>query len=637
MILHVGLCLLVLTNLAFVHITGVVGSDWVLAFCTLTLLSPLLRRLAETPLYRTAWNSGVVVLFGSLLHRTLDHGVARMLEGGLVLAAFCQVHLVNNVSARQRPDLLIYNSFLIALITAFFCQELAYCAVFVGYTFTLLVVWRLLAHRDAAGTAPLALVLGDGARHALWVLLLTAAVFLLWPRDFARPGLVGEGLLPSAQADGFAEEIALRRTVMPLPSDHVVMRIHASAEVPAHWRATTYRVLHGGAWHASATAQDSDRVAAVRDPSADARWQAAGRGRWERAVGAPAAATFRVDLHDLDARRLLLPLHARTLLRPGAAAGVPHFPLRDGTFGYFAAAEESEGPVTYVVELGSTTAANPLTKPPRLDPWLRLDFASVPGEALTLAQQVRAGLPADAAPARVADALCARLREDFAYGLPGQADGARDLGEFFRRRRGHCEFFASALVMMLRSQRIPCRLVGGFLAVEREDDDTVVVRGRHAHAWVEAWDDARGWRTLDPTPASGEPHDGTSWFGRLLAAADAAWSAVTGFDEQRRARALAWLADLPARLAAAVLAAPWTIAAALLAAAFVWSRRRARRPAAAAAYERAVRRARCARAPGETPRALLARVRAAGLPAERIARLAAATAAHERARYRGEA
>ena len=158
MSVHLGLCLLVMVNLLFVHITGVVDAAWMLAFGALTLSAPVLRRFAEQLPYRIAWNGVVLLLFASLVQRTLDQGVGRMLEGGLVLAAFCQVHLVNNVSARQRPDLLLFNSFLIAVITAFFCQELSYCAVFVAYTFALLMVWRLLAHRDGRGTISLATV-----------------------------------------------------------------------------------------------------------------------------------------------------------------------------------------------------------------------------------------------------------------------------------------------------------------------------------------------------------------------------------------------------------------------------------------------------------------------------------------------
>lgn len=86
-------------------------------------------------------------------------------------------------------------------------------------------------------------------------------------------------------------------------------------------------------------------------------------------------------------------------------------------------------------------------------------------------------------------------------------------------RSGHCQYFASALVMMLRSQGIPARMVVGFRGGEYNAlGDYYQVLQRHAHAWVEAYlpaDEARaesppeaylsplgGWLRLDPTPGS---------------------------------------------------------------------------------------------------------------------------------------
>jgi len=86
-------------------------------------------------------------------------------------------------------------------------------------------------------------------------------------------------------------------------------------------------------------------------------------------------------------------------------------------------------------------------------------------------------------------------------------------------RRGHCQFFASALAMMLRSQNVPARLVVGYYTNERSEwSDEYIARQLHAHAWVEARIDAddlpdrRGlagqpaaeayWVRLDPTPPS---------------------------------------------------------------------------------------------------------------------------------------
>lgn len=71
-------------------------------------------------------------------------------------------------------------------------------------------------------------------------------------------------------------------------------------------------------------------------------------------------------------------------------------------------------------------------------------------------------------------------------------------------RRGHCEFFASAMAVMLRSVRIPARLVNGFLQGQYNDvSGQYTVRASDAHTWVEVYFPTYGWVSFDPTPAEG--------------------------------------------------------------------------------------------------------------------------------------
>jgi transglutaminase-like putative cysteine protease len=75
-------------------------------------------------------------------------------------------------------------------------------------------------------------------------------------------------------------------------------------------------------------------------------------------------------------------------------------------------------------------------------------------------------------------------------------------------KQGHCERYATALALMLRSVGIPARVVKGFRGTEHEGDGAYVVRHSHAHAWVEMLVPRRDppgkgydWLTLDPTPS----------------------------------------------------------------------------------------------------------------------------------------
>lgn len=104
-----------------------------------------------------------------------------------------------------------------------------------------------------------------------------------------------------------------------------------------------------------------------------------------------------------------------------------------------------------------------------------------------------------------ARALESYLRDSglFKYSLqPAAATPLTDpVVEFvMNRREGHCQYFASALGLMLRSAGIPARLVTGFKGGEALDDGALSVEKRFAHVWVEAWIDGSRWVTFDATP-----------------------------------------------------------------------------------------------------------------------------------------
>jgi protein-glutamine gamma-glutamyltransferase len=134
----------------------------------------------------------------------------------------------------------------------------------------------------------------------------------------------------------------------------------------------------------------------------------------------------------------------------------------------------------------------------------------------------------DGAPLERALRIQRHLQRDFKYTLDGPEKPASDpLSDFlFVRKAGYCEYFASAMTVMLRSEGIPARLATGFQSGYFNDvSGLYVVRASDAHAWVEAWMEGRGWVTFDPTPpASGTRRAGL--FTRMnmyLDAVDNAW------------------------------------------------------------------------------------------------------------------
>ena len=191
---------LTLVDLAFVQATGVVPTVEMAPLWGLTLAAPWLRRLQTQFVYRLTWNVLVLAVFASLAHHAATSGLLHMLEDGLTLAALSQVHLVNNVGSRQRPDLLFFNSFLIAFVTGFFAPDLSWCALFALHAFLVVpaLQWNAVAAEGIGVDPTRARALWRTAfGHTVALLAVTALLFVAWPRDFRRKGWI-EDTLPFA-------------------------------------------------------------------------------------------------------------------------------------------------------------------------------------------------------------------------------------------------------------------------------------------------------------------------------------------------------------------------------------------------------------------------------------------------------
>ncbi len=70
----------------------------------------------------------------------------------------------------------------------------------------------------------------------------------------------------------------------------------------------------------------------------------------------------------------------------------------------------------------------------------------------------------------------------------------------FLTKEGHCEWFASSSVILLRMAGVPARLVAGFRIAKGPVGGVMTITTNDAHAWVEYWNPSKGWTALDPTP-----------------------------------------------------------------------------------------------------------------------------------------
>lgn len=227
--------------------------------------------------------------------------------------------------------------------------------------------------------------------------------------------------------------------------------------------------------------------------------------------------------------------------------------------------------------------------------------------------------------------------ENFVYTLRPPRLGIDSIDAFlFDTRRGFCEHYAAAFVVLMRSAGVPARVVGGYQGGERNPyDGYLVIRQSDAHAWAEIWVEGKGWLRVDPTAAVspsrieqgigdalpvGEPLPAVvqlsgTWLRTLRHRWDAlnnAWNQhVLGYDMRQQLDLLARLGlpDADWRTLAIALAAGCGVLLGLTA---VWNLR-LRRPVdpARRLWEKALRQLRRRKVdcpPWETPNALLQRL-----------------------------
>src|SRR4029079_2280334 len=141
-----------------------------------------------------------------------------------------------------------------------------------------------------------------------------------------------------------------------------------------------------------------------------------------------------------------------------------------------------------------------------------------------------------------AKAIESYLQREYGYSLDMKASGPDPIADFlFNVKAGHCEYFASAMVMLLRTHGIASRLVNGFTSGEYHDAaGSYTVRQFNAHSWVEVYfPETRAGVTFDPTPPIGrtEPvHTGlAAQLQKYGEALELLWvQYVVGYDKQEQ-------------------------------------------------------------------------------------------------------
>jgi protein-glutamine gamma-glutamyltransferase len=358
------------------------------------------------------------------------------------------------------------------------------------------------------------------------ILVLTAGMFFVLPRT-ARAAL--QRFVPQRyHLPGFSNEVTLGDIGEIKQRSTPVMHIRSYAGdglLAVHWRGSSLSQFDGKHWFNPPEADEPIRAERGVVTLRSGRHWRPGHSLAYQVVLNDIASDMLFYAGTPETIRINAPLIGRT--HGDGLRAPPRFYQGAGTtYSVYSYLENENGPmVTAAAPLPESMRAEHLQLPP-LDP-------RIPA----LARDMAAGALSEMEQARAVEG---HLRRDYGYTLQLLSSEVPDpLANFlFVRKKGHCEYFASAMTVMLRTLGVPARVVTGFQSgVYNPMTGWQVVRASDAHSWVEAWISGRGWVTFDPTPPDpgGASMGLLNRFSLLLDAADQFWENwVLSYDFERQ-------------------------------------------------------------------------------------------------------
>src|SRR6267154_1833104 len=344
-------------------------------------------------------------------------------------------------------------------------------------------------------------------------IVLGSLLFFFFPRFSA--GYLGRASFNPSLMSGFTENVELGQIGEIKKNSTVVMRVQTGKPIAydrLRWRGIALTTFDGKRW------TTSDQTAQKLEPEADG---------WIRTADSPRKTDspyprmiYTVYLEPVATDAIFVPGKVMSLKgnfsgesRNSFSAARRAFIFRDSTdtllnpFHNYGAIRYSGFSLLPPMDAAKFRAASTEYSSDITSTYLQLPFALDP-RVTELARQTtkNARTPFDKA---LAIETFLRTRYTYTLNLTGKP-GDDPLAHFlFETRAGHCEYFASAMAIMLRTLGIPSREVNGFLPGEyNELGGDYIVRASDAHSWVEVYFPGADWQVFDPTPAAPENEAG---------------------------------------------------------------------------------------------------------------------------------
>jgi transglutaminase-like putative cysteine protease len=281
--------------------------------------------------------------------------------------------------------------------------------------------------------------------------------------------------------------------------NQIVMAVDAPAGPRYYWKSSTFDTYQNGRWTTTARSEQQTSAGGITlsysPVQAGTRREVTQRfvmtmGASRLVYAAPQLKTIRLPVRiQLD------------FIDPGSGLSDP------STF--WAGEPLVRGAQYSVISSMSIAGADTLRRTSTQYPaWVAAKYLQVPPEITArtrdLAQQIVRAANAQT-PYDKAKAIETWLRQNITYQESiGNPPVGRDPVDWmlFERREAYCTYYASAMIMMLRSQGVAARMAAGFSqGLYDAENQYYVVRERDAHTWVEVYFPGAGWVEFEPTSA----------------------------------------------------------------------------------------------------------------------------------------
>ena len=367
-----------------------------------------------------------------------------------------------------------FMSLLQLIITSELTHSLAFGVLFILFLIAF-VIAMVLAHFQKEGVTVNAISKKRPLMYiSLLTLFLTVLIFMSVPR--ISGGILGKSHMQSIKTAGFSDTVDFGSFGNVKLDPTIVMRIEMSGNSagPYYWRGMSLNYFDGVAW---------------KDIAEGRKWMYSRDGFFTfRPFKKEQAVIQRIYLEPMDTDVLFglteiaaLEIKSRVLTFDDAnAVFVPYKKGKQVTYTVYSIHDE------------------------RAQNTGKRYYLQVPEGMQRLMQLARTITAGKKRNIEKAGAIEKYLRENYTYSLSTSEPpaGVSPIEYFlFDSRKGYCEHYATAMVLMLRTIGIPSRIVTGFYGGELNTYGAyIIVRQSDAHSWVEALIEKR-WKRFDPTPA----------------------------------------------------------------------------------------------------------------------------------------